>query len=710
MNDSADGRAPANRLAQETSPYLQQHAYNPVDWYPWGEEALTRARNEDRPILLSVGYSACHWCHVMERESFENSEIAAQMNERFVNIKVDREERPDVDEIYMAAVQALTGQGGWPMTMFLTPDLRPFYGGTYFPPADAHGRPGFPRVLQAVRNHYDSQRDQVEAQADKIHSFLEQNADPLTSPLNSLDPSAELTGDRGRDILHGAVQALTDNHDDRFGGFSPEGPKFPNAAGLSLLLRQWHGSGDSHARKVALHTLESMARGGIYDHLGGGFHRYSVDERWLVPHFEKMLYDNALLVPVYVDAWQVTDSVLFAKVVRETLDYIIREMTTTEGGYCAAQDADTEGEEGKFFVWTPEQVEDVIDDDETARLFCAYYDITPHGNFEGNSILHLDAELDEQARLLGVSPQVLQAAVEQGRRRLFEARTWRVAPGRDDKVVVAWNGLMITAMARGYQAFGEAAWLDSANRAAQFLLDNLIIDADLRHSWKDGQAPVLAFQDDYAAFVTGLIDLYEASLDSRWLVAAIDLADRMVERFWDAKGDSGFFYADEGKTDLIVRTKNPFDGATPSGNSMATLALLRLATLTEKTRFSDRAVATLRAYADLLEKAPAACCLMASALSQYRSRGLELTIMGEEEVRRPFLRMIHDAYLPNRVISGATPADTTAVDVLPVLRDRHPAHDGGAQAFVCYDATCSAPMDDASDFAKMLASNVRGNP
>jgi hypothetical protein len=453
-----------------------------------------------------------------------------------------------------------------------------------------------------------------------------------------------------------------------------------------------------------------MARGGIYDHLGGGFHRYSVDERWLVPHFEKMLYDNALLVPVYVDAWQVTDSVLFAKVVRETLDYIIREMTTTEGGYCAAQDADTEGEEGKFFVWTPEQVEDVIDDDETARLFCAYYDITPHGNFEGNSILHLDAELDEQARLLGVSPQVLQAAVEQGRRRLFEARTWRVAPGRDDKVVVAWNGLMITAMARGYQAFGEAAWLDSATRAAQFLLDNLIIDADLRHSWKDGQAPVLAFQDDYAAFVTGLIDLYEASLDSRWLVAAIDLADRMVERFWDAKGDSGFFYADEGKTDLIVRTKNPFDGATPSGNSMATLALLRLATLTEKTRFSDRAVATLRAYADLLEKAPAACCLMASALSQYRSRGLELTIMGEEEVRRPFLRMIHDAYLPNRVISGATPADTTAVDVLPVLRDRHPAHDGGAQAFVCYDATCSAPMDDASDFAKMLASNVRGNP
>ena len=704
MVDAAADPHPANRLAQETSPYLQQHAHNPVDWYPWGEAAHARARDEDRPILLSGGYSACHWCHVMERESFENPQIAASMNERFVNIKVDREERPDIDEIYMSAVQAMTGQGGWPMTVFLTPDLRPFHGGTYFPPDDRYGRPGFPRVLRAVSNHYAAERDRVEQQADQLRSFIEQNADPLTR-------GDGLDGGRGHDILQAAVHGLTSQHDERFGGFALQGPKFPNSAGLTLLLRHWHDSGDDATLQAATHTLTHMAQGGIYDHLGGGFHRYSVDERWLVPHFEKMLYDNALLVPVYVDAWQATHSPLFARVVRETLDYVIREMTSGGGGYCATQDADTEGDEGKFFVWTPEQVEEVIDDEETARLFCAYYDITPHGNFEGNSILHVDTDIDAEARILEVSPQDLQKAVGDGRRRLFEARTWRVAPGRDDKVLVTWNGLMISAMARGYQAYGEPAWLDSARVAARFLLDHLVVDGELRHSWKDGRAgPVSAFQDDYAAFVGGLVDLFEATLEPRWLAAAVDLADSMISRFWDADGEGGFFYAEEGRADLIVRTKNPYDGATPSGNSMAALALLRLAALTDETRFHDCAEATLSAYADLLESAPTACCLMACALYQYRSGALELTVMGAAEARQPFLRAAHDSYLPNRVISGADAAlDGEAADLLPLLRERRPAADGGARAYVCRDATCSAPLEDVSEFAQLLARSVRAD-
>jgi uncharacterized protein YyaL (SSP411 family) len=590
------------------------------------------------------------------------------------------------------------------MTVFLTPDLRPFHGGTYFPPDDRYGRPGFPRVLRAVSDHYKKERHRVEQQADKLRSFIEQNADPLTR-------GDGLDGGRGDDILQAAVHGLTSQHDERYGGFAAQGPKFPNSAGLTLLLRHWHESGDEATLKAAVHTLTHMAQGGIYDHLGGGFHRYSVDERWLVPHFEKMLYDNALLVPVYVDAWQATHSSLFPRVVGETLDYVVREMTSGDGGYCATQDADTEGDEGKFFVWTPEQVEEVIDDEERARLFCAYYDITPQGNFEGNSILHVDTDIEAEARLLGVSAQTLQEAVDDGRRRLFEARTRRVAPGRDDKILVTWNGLMISAMARGYEAFGEAVWLDSARGAARFLLDHLIVDGELRHGWKDGRAgPVGAFQDDYAALIGGLVDLFEATLEPCWLAAAVDLADSMIKRFWDAEGEGGFFYAEEGRSDLIVRTKNPYDGATPSGNSMAALALLRLAALTDADRFHDCAEATLSAYASLLERAPTACCLMACALYQYRGGALELTVMGVAEARQPLLRAVHDRYLPNRVISGAdTEADGQAADLLPLLRQRPAAPDGGARAYVCRDSTCSAPLEDVSQFARLLAQSARSD-
>ncbi|MDA0334786.1 MAG: hypothetical protein O2782_06460 [bacterium] len=455
-------------------------------------------------------------------------------------------------------------------------------------------------------------------------------------------------------------------------------------------------------------SLLKMGNGGIFDAVRGGFFRYSTDAYWFAPHFEKMLYDNALLVPVYVDAWQVTAKPLFADVVRETLHYIVREMTSRNGGYCAAQDADTEGEEGKYFVWTPEQVEEVIDDEETARLFCAYYDITPQGNFEGSSILHTDADIVEQARLLGVTEPVLQAAVDDGRRRLFDARSWRTAPTRDDKILVAWNGMMISAMSRGYEAFGETVWLDSARTAAQFLVDHLIVEGGLRHSWKDGQAPVGAFQDDYAALLGGLVDLYEASFEPKWLSTAVMLADGMIERFWDAAGEGGFYYTEEGRHDLLVRTKNPYDGATPSGNSMAALALLRLAALTGQARFQQVAVGTLQAYSGLLENAPAACCLMACALSQYRSGPLELTFVGAPDDRQPLLRAAHRSYLPNRVVAGAdTILPDEIAELLPLLAGRGPGADGGARAYVCRDASCSAPVQDVGVLTDLLQASVR---
>ena len=687
--DEASSPRP-NRLSSETSPYLRQHALNPVDWFPWGGEALDLAREQDRPILLSVGYSACHWCHVMERESFENASIAGLMNRHFVNIKVDREERPEVDEIYMAAVQAMTGSGGWPMTVFLTPGLRPFFGGTYFPPDDRYGRPGFGRVLEAVATHYREHRDRVEERADELRRFLVQNAAPLAR--------AEAIGEG---LVEAAVRQLVQDHDETHGGFSARGPKFPNSAGLSLLLRHWRDSGDEAALAAATHTLTSMARGGIYDHLGGGFHRYSVDERWLVPHFEKMLYDNALLVPVYLDAWQATGTGLYESVARETLDYAIREMTTPEGGYCSAQDADSEGEEGRFFLWTPEQVEEVIEDEEEARLFCRSYDVTPEGNFEGSNILHPSSEPEALARFLDVDPERLASAVSSARASLFEARRQRVAPDRDDKVIVSWNGLMISAMARGAQVLGGADYLVSASRAARFLLDALVVDGRLMHVHKDGRARIAAFQDDYAALVAGLVDLYEATFEVSWLQEAATLARTMIERFRDPE-EGGFYFVEAGREDLLVRTKNPFDGATPAGNSLAAMGLLRLAALTGETDFRRCAEETLHLYARLLERSPAACPFMACALHQYRRGALEVTVVGSADSRRPLVEAANRPYLPTRVLSGGD-GDTPGAATVPALRERRPGAAGEARAFVCRDSVCSAPVSDVTELSRLLA-------
>ena len=686
-----------NRLVYEASPYLRQHAHNPVDWYPWGQEALDRSRQEDRPILLSIGYSACHWCHVMERESFEDAAIAASMNEHFVNIKVDREERPDLDEIYMAAVQAMSGSGGWPMTVFLTPELQPFYGGTYFPPEDRYGRPGFPTVLKAVAELYRTKRGNVDEQAARLMDFLQQNAGVLSS---SGDADAAATG---ADVLAAACEHLETSYDSRHGGFATTGPKFPGSMSLSVLLRQYRHTGNARLLEIAEHTLTKMACGGLYDQLGGGFHRYSVDERWLVPHFEKMLYDNALLVWTYLEAYQVTGGKpLYGRVVEETLGYVIREMTSPEGGYYSTQDADSEGEEGKFFVWRPEQVQEVLGATQ-AELLCRYFDVTAEGNFEdGNSILHVDEPVPELAR-----------AVVEGKEQLRLAREARVHPGRDEKILTAWNGLMISAMARASCVFGVDAYLKSASAAARFVLDRRRLEGTLMHVYMDGKpGRFRGYQDDYACLANGLVDLYEASFDPQWLRAAVDLTDAMVALFWDEE-EGGFFYTEADAEDVIVRTKNPYDNATPSGNSMAALALLRLAALTGRARYREQAEQTLRLFGGLMGQSPAACCQMTAALDLSREGALEIAVIGSIGDRRPLLEVVHGAFLPNKVVAGWEPRLTAPeassqspedlIDLLPLLQGRLEHAPGQAVAFVCRDSVCSAPIDDAARLRAHLA-------
>ena len=707
----------SNRLISQASPYLRQHAHNPVDWYPWGQEALARARDQDRPILLSIGYSACHWCHVMERESFENADIAGLMNEHFVNIKVDREERPDLDEIYMAAVQALIGSGGWPMTVFLTPGLQPFYGGTYFPPEDRYGRPGFPTVLRAVAELYRNRRGNVDEQAGRLMDFLQKNAQVLSSKGASADADDKGIGEG---VLAAIADQLEASYDSRHGGFATTGPKFPGSMSLSILLRQYRHSGAARLLEMAEHTLAEMARGGMYDQLGGGFHRYSVDERWLVPHFEKMLYDNALLVWTYLEALQASGGrPLYRQVVEETLGYVRREMTSPEGGYYSTQDADSEGVEGRFFVWSPEQVQEILGT-EQAELFCRYFDITEEGNFEdGTSILHVDEPIPDLARFLGVDEEAVERAIVDGKERLRLARESRVHPGRDEKILAAWNGLMISAMARAASVLDVVDYLESGSAAARFVLDRMCVDGTLMHVYNaDGElGDIRGYQDDYGCMINGLVDLFEASFDTQWLQAAVDLTDTMVDLFWDADGDGGFFFTEADASDVIVRTKNPFDNATPSGNSMAVLALLRLAALTGQARYRELAERTLQLFDELMRQSPTACCQMAAAVDFYRDAALEIAVVGPVAGRRPLLQVVHGAFLPNKVVAGWQPWVTAGgnsessrhpeqvIELVPLLQGRLENAPDAAVAFVCRDSVCSVPIDDCADLrARLMAS------
>jgi hypothetical protein len=672
-----------NRLSQETSPYLLQHASNPVDWFPWGEEAHERARREDKPILLSVGYSACHWCHVMERESFENDPIAELMNESFVSVKVDREERPDVDEIYMNAVQMMTGSGGWPLTVFLTPELEPFYGGTYFPPEDRWGRPGFSTVLREIARVYREDRGRVEHTAKALTERLR--------GLSSTPPSRELLT---RGLIAKGARELAMRFDSRDGGFSPA-PKFPPSGALSLLLRYHVSSRDPDALQMAELTLERMALGGMYDHLGGGFHRYSTDSRWLVPHFEKMLYDNALLASAYLEAYQLTANKEFARVARETLEWILREMQSEEGGYYSTQDADSEGAEGKFYVWSEDEVEALLG--ERAERFCRHYDVTREGNWEGTNILN---GLDREGGL-----GAHDAELDECRRVLLEAREKRIRPGLDDKVLTSWNGLAIIAMARGYRILGEPKFLESARKAARFLERRLFESGRLLATYRAGRAKLKAYLDDHAFLLGGYVELFESDFDVHWLDGATGLASALKTLFLD-DGVGGFFFTGSDHETLITRTKTGYDGAIPSGNAVAATYLQRLSEYSSDRDVSALAVGTLHAFFGQMERSPSAFCQMLIALDFYLSPRREIAVVGKDTGEA--LGRLWRKFAPNVVLAALDPASDGAATLqskLPLLAGKTAGPSPEKPRFyVCESYACQAPTDDLDDVLAALGS------
>lgn len=678
-----------NRLINETSPYLLQHAHNPVDWYSWGEEALERSRAENKPILLSIGYSACHWCHVMEKESFENEETARLMNENFINIKVDREERPDLDQIYMNAVQMMTGQGGWPMTVFLTPEGVPFYGGTYFPPVDRYNMPGFPRVLSGVAEAYRTKQDEVTKTAVSLLGELRRMGASLES---SELPSFEMLDEVSRGLARG--------YDPQYGGFG-RAPKFPPAMSLEFLLRTHARTGDKKSLEMVEHTDKRMAGGGMYDQLGGGFHRYSTDERWLVPHFEKMLYDNALLSRHYLHAYQQTREDFYKRIVTETLDYVVREMTDSSGGFYSTQDADSEGHEGKFFVWTPTEIAQVLGQEDGA-LFCAYYDVTPRGNFEGQNILNVPRSMEEVAKAAGVTVERLREALERGRRELFAVRERRIKPARDEKILTAWNGLMLASFSEAAAVLDRPDYLAVARRNAQFVLDHLRQGPLLLRTYKDGRAKLNGYLEDYAFFADGLIALYEATGETVWLEEARAITDRMIEEFWD-KEEGGFFYTGVSHEELIVRSKDYFDNATPSGNSVAAEVLLHLGMLTGNEEYGRLAVTIFRLMRDTAARYPSAFGRLLGALDFYLSSPKEIAIIGERDAAdtQALLREVWQRYLPNRVVAQSAEGDTRSAELVPLLRERAMI-EKKATAYVCHHYTCRSPVTTAAELASQL--------
>jgi uncharacterized protein YyaL (SSP411 family) len=674
-----------NRLANETSPYLLQHAHNPVDWYPWGAEALERAKREDKPILLSIGYSACHWCHVMERESFEDPHTAALMNGKFVNIKVDREERPDLDAIYMQAVQALTGSGGWPMTVFLTPEGSPFYGGTYFPPADRHNMPAFTRVLTAIDDAWRTRRAELQQQGTQLQQHIQQATQPIRSERD-LDPA----------VLDAAAQGLASQFEPRHGGFGGA-PKFPQPMAIEFLLRYARRSGDTAAQEIATTTLDKMARGGIYDHLGGGFARYSTDDHWLVPHFEKMLYDNAQLARAYLLAYQATDNAYFRKIVEEIVGYVLRDMTDPSGGFYSTEDADSEGVEGKFYVWRPAELQELLGA-EDARLFAAFYDVTPQGNFEhGASILHMDATPDQVAQRLDVPDAVLLAALERGRKILFEARALRVRPARDEKVLASWNGMMLRALAEAARVLARPDFLQAAVRNAEFLLGEMRgPNGAMLRTWKPGHAAHLnGYLEDQANVADGLLAVYEATFDARYLDAAVELADIILQRFADAD-NGGFFDTSNDHETLIARPKDIFDNATPSGNSVTADVLQRLAVLTDRQDFRDAAQSILKLLLEPMARYPLGFARALSALDFLLSTPQEIAIVGEPGAAdtEALLRVVFEPFAPNKVVAGGTAK-------IPLLQDRPMLH-GAATAYVCEHYVCQAPTSDPDTLRELL--------
>jgi uncharacterized protein YyaL (SSP411 family) len=687
-----------NRLINETSPYLVQHAHNPVDWYPWGAEALAKARAEDRPIFLSIGYAACHWCHVMEHESFEDEATAQMMNDRFVNIKVDREERPDLDSIYMNAVVGMTGSGGWPMSVFLTPDGQPFYGGTYFPPTPRHGMPSFRDVLTAVSEAWLNRRDEIARNSQNVTAYLQQQAGSFAESDNGRTLSA--------DALIKATQIIDRNYDRANGGWGGA-PKFPQPMTLEFLLRRTLQTRDANLRAMIDHTLRAMAQGGMYDQLGGGFHRYSTDARWLVPHFEKMLYDNSQLARVYLHAWQAFGDPFYKRIAIETLDYVAREMTHPDGGFYSTQDADSEGVEGKFFVWTVAEIRSILDDE--AILFNEVYGVTAHGNFaehqlpDGQNILSIVKAPEAVAQANGLATDEIERIVTQARHTLFEVREQRARPKRDEKILAAWNGLMLAAFAEAARTAALADRVEKyrsiAEHNAEFILREMRLpDGRLLRTWKEGHARLNAYLEDYACVIEGLLALYETTFDERWFVAARQLADAMLQHFVDPAG--GFFDTSDDHETLVTRPKDLQDNAMPSGNAMAVTVLLKLGALTGEAAYFDHAETLLAVLQPALMQAPLAFAQWLCALDFALSAPREIAIVGDlaSGSTQALLAVTREGYRPNQVVA-VTSSDRSSI---PLLLDR-PRIDGQATAYVCQHLACQQPVTDPAALRQQLA-------
>lgn len=677
-----------NRLIYETSPYLLQHAHNPVDWYPWGTEAFENARKQNKPILLSIGYSACHWCHVMERESFEDEQIAALMNELFINVKVDREERPDLDDIYMNAVQMLSGRGGWPMTVFLTPDGKPFYGGTYFPPEDRHGMAGFPKILRGVAHAYRERPQDVERSVDQIVEALQR----LAQSQESQEPFAI-------DSIARAAEQLSRAYDPNYGGLG-QAPKFPNAGVYELFLRHYHGSRNPRFLEMVVHTLSKMAEGGIYDHLGGGFHRYSVDERWLVPHFEKMLYDNAQLVRIFAQAYFATGIPLFKKVVTETTDYLLREMLHPEGGFYSTQDADSEGEEGKFFVWSVEEIRRILGE-ETNEVFTRIYDVSEFGNFEGQNILHPTLSWEQAGKLFKREAADVEHLMADARKKLFEVRERRVKPFRDEKIITAWNGLMLSGLAEAIKINPNQDYIHAANQTLGLIFDRMVEGGFLLHTYKDGVAKVPGYLDDYAFLAVGLVDFYETTFEKSALDRAIRLGQTMIEEFWD-DAEGGFFYTGKSHEKLITRTKPVFDSSIPSATAMATQLLLRLYYFTGANGYLERAEKVLRLNYDNMLKQPFGHAHMLCALDFYLAKPKEVVLVGEpgDPNTAELAGHILSLFLPNKTLRQVAPSEPLE-EISPLLKGKTQI-DNKPTVYVCHNFACSAPVTNWQELTPLL--------
>lgn len=695
-----------NRLAHEKSPYLLQHAHNPVDWYPWGEEAFEKARSEDKPVFLSIGYSTCHWCHVMERESFESEEVAQVLNHHFVPVKVDREERPDVDRIYMLYVQATSGGGGWPMSVFLTPELKPFFGGTYFPPDSRYGRPGFRDILERLAQAWRSDRARVlQASRDVIDQLRQYSAAPPAAAL--LEPG----------MLDSGFYQFRRGYDSRNGGFGGA-PKFPRPVVHNFLLRYFYRTKNQEASEMVLRTLDAMARGGMHDHLGGGFHRYAVDDRWFVPHFEKMLYDQAQLAVSYLEGYQVSGDQGLARVARGIFEYVLRDMTNKDGGFYSAEDADSPDPanpsvkgEGAFYIWTAGDIERILGKP-AGEWFCHRFGVVdggnvpeaqdPHHEFTGRSILFAAHTVEETAARFGIAAERIAAALEDARGKLLEERSRRPRPHLDDKILTAWNGLMISALAQGSQILGEPRYLEAARRAADFVLGRMYEGATLLRRYRDGEAAIAGFLDDYAFFAHGLLDLYEAGFALEDLRAAIELTDRMIEGFEDHE-HGGFFATAEGDASLVMRMKDDYDGAEPSGNSIAALNLLRLHHITGDQRYRDSAERALRAFAQRMDQLPSGMPQLLVALLSWLEPPRQVILAGDKDAAetREFLRIFWSRFLPLHEILLADGGEARAT-LAAWMHSLPAAQPGKTVACVCENLSCRLPTSDPAQFAQLL--------